>query len=106
MRRLKRETVEIAWPTACGLIVGGMIGGITQSWSVGLLSGLIAGMCFRGSLAQPLVKSRQNIRYEALPDDAFRGYPYLWPRPNPEDPLETIEAHQQDDPDLNPGWGA
>lgn len=56
---LKLHAVRKLWPLACGLAVGGLIGGITHAWSVGALFGGIAGVYFYWDLFRwPRVPAR------------------------------------------------
>ncbi|MCB1958376.1 MAG: hypothetical protein KDG55_22095 [Rhodocyclaceae bacterium] len=42
---MKLQLLRKIWPVVCGLVVGGLLGGLTGSWSIGVLAG-VAGCLF------------------------------------------------------------
>ena len=109
-----RKLLRSIWPFLCSLFMGGLIGGITHSWSVGALGALAAGLYFHWNLSIPALGNgngaaagvpAQNALDE---DELLSGGPYLFPRENSENPLESMAATQEQDVemDLGFGWGA
>ena len=48
MKRTHRRLLFVAWPLACGLVVGGLLGTLTHSWAIAGLAGGLAWLCFIG----------------------------------------------------------
>ena len=42
----KLRLLRRLWPLFCGLVVGGLLGGLTGSWSIGALAGGVAWLFF------------------------------------------------------------
>ena len=42
----KLRLLRRLWPLVCGLVVGGLLGGLTRSWSIGALAGGVAWLFF------------------------------------------------------------
>ena len=63
---MKLQLLRKIWPAICGLVVGGLLGGLTGSWSIGALAGGAAWLCFIG-----LMHSHHN---EDVSESSSCGY--------------------------------
>ena len=46
----KLRLLRRLWPLVCGLVVGGLLGGLTRSWAIGALAGGVAWVFFAAVL--------------------------------------------------------
>ena len=70
---MKLQLLRKIWPAICGLVVGGLLGGLTGSWSIGALAGGTAWLFFSAVLLgggdeNPNFASSRTVSPWELPD--------------------------------------